>query len=101
MTDDEELYKEISKVIFPWFLSNHHLHRLPATAVTAVEMMVFGEEYAKQIVRNAVAFAEACAEEGFKVPTEHLGFTKSHMFVIDVRNIGEELEQPHYSSKPT
>jgi glycine hydroxymethyltransferase len=88
MTDDEELYKEISKVVFPWFLSNHHLHRLPATAVTAVEMMVFGEEYAKQIVKNAVAFAEACVEEGFKVPTEHLGFTKSHMFVIDVRNLG-------------
>ncbi|MEM0025742.1 MAG: serine hydroxymethyltransferase [Zestosphaera sp.] len=88
MTDDEELYKEISKVVFPWFLSNHHLHRLPATAVTAVEMMVFGEEYAKQIVKNAVAFAEACVEEGFKVPTEHLGFTKSHMFVIDVRSLG-------------
>ncbi len=88
MTDDEELYKEISKVVFPWFLSNHHLHRLPATAVTAVEMMVFGEEYAKQIVKNAVAFAEACVEEGFKVPTEHLGFTKSHMFVIDVRGLG-------------
>ncbi len=88
MTDDEELYKEISRVIFPWFLSNHHLHRLPATAVTAVEMMVFGEEYARQIVKNSVAFAEACAEEGFKVPTEHLGFTKSHMFVIDVRNLG-------------
>ncbi|MGC8975571.1 MAG: serine hydroxymethyltransferase, partial [Thermoprotei archaeon] len=88
MTDDEELYKEVSKVVFPWFLSNHHLHRLPATAVTAVEMMVFGEEYAKQIVKNAVAFAEACVEEGFKVPTEHLGFTKSHMFVIDVRGLG-------------
>ncbi|MEM3142457.1 MAG: serine hydroxymethyltransferase, partial [Zestosphaera sp.] len=37
---------------------------------------------------NAVAFAEACVEEGFKVPTEHLGFTKSHMFVIDVRSLG-------------
>lgn len=88
MTDDEELYKEVSRVIFPWFLSNHHLHRLPATAVTTVELMVYGEEYARQIVRNAVAFAEACASEGFKVPTEHLGFTKSHMFVIDVRGLG-------------
>lgn len=88
MTDDEDLYKEVSKVVFPWFLSNHHLHRLPATAVTVVEMITFGEEYARQVVKNAVAFAEACVSEGFKVPTEHLGFTKSHMFVIDVRGIG-------------
>ncbi len=87
-TNDEELYKEISKYIFPWFVSNHHLHRLPATAVTAVEMLEFGREYAEQVVKNAKAFAQACAEEGFKVPTEHLGFTQSHMFVIDVRELG-------------
>ncbi|RLG77160.1 MAG: serine hydroxymethyltransferase [Thermoprotei archaeon] len=88
LTNLKEVYKPISKTIFPWFLSNHHLHRLPAMAVTAVEMMEFGKDYASQIVRNARAFAEALTEEGFKVPTEHLGFTKSHAFVVDVRPQG-------------
>ncbi len=74
--------------MFPWFVSNHHLHRLPAMAVTAIEMMEFGEAYADQIVRNAKAFAEALAEEGFKIPTEHLGFTQSHTFVVDMRELG-------------
>ncbi|HDN75769.1 MAG TPA: serine hydroxymethyltransferase, partial [Acidilobales archaeon] len=87
-TNDEKLYKAISKTIFPWFVSNHHLHRLPALAVTAVEMKYFGEEYARQIVRNAKAFAEALAEEGFKVLAENLGYTKSHTIVVDVRNLG-------------
>ena len=74
--------------MFPWFVSNHHLHRLPAMAVTAIEMMEFGEAYADQIVRNAKAFAEALAEEGFKIPREHLGFTQSHTFVVDMRELG-------------
>ncbi len=87
-TNDRAMYKAVSKTVFPWFVSNHHLHRLPALAVTAVEMMEFGREYAEQVVRNARAFAEALVEEGFKVPTEGLGFTKSHAFVVDVRPQG-------------
>ena len=87
-TNDRAMYKAVSKTVFPWFVSNHHLHRLPALAVTAVEMMEFGREYAEQVVRNARAFAEALVEEGFRVPTEGLGFTKSHAFVVDVRPQG-------------
>ncbi|MCD6279074.1 MAG: serine hydroxymethyltransferase [Desulfurococcales archaeon] len=87
-TNDEKMYKTISKTVFPWFISNHHLHRLPAMAVTAIEMLHFGEEYAQQVVRNARAFAEALASEGFKVLAEHLGYTKSHTLVVDVRELG-------------
>lgn len=87
-TNDGELYKAVSRVIFPWFVSNHHLHRLPATAVTAIEMKYFGESYADQVVRNARAFAEALCSEGFKVLAENLGFTKSHMLVVDVTDLG-------------
>ncbi|MCD6323709.1 MAG: serine hydroxymethyltransferase [Desulfurococcales archaeon] len=87
-TNDKAIYKAVSKTVFPWFVSNHHLHRLPALAVTAVEMLKFGEEYARQVVRNAQAFAEALSQEGFKIPTENLGYTKSHAFVVDVRPQG-------------
>ncbi len=87
-TNNDELYKAVSKVIFPWFVSNHHLHRLPATAITAAEMKYFGESYAEQVVRNAKAFAEALSSEGFKLLAENLGFTKSHMLVVDVSELG-------------
>lgn len=87
-TNSRDIYKAVSKTVFPWFVSNHHLHRLPAMAVTAAEMEHFGETYADQIVRNAKAFAEALMEEGFKVQAEHLGFTKSHTIVVDVRDLG-------------
>lgn len=87
-TRSEELYKPISRAVFPYFVSNHHLHRLPALAVTAVEMKLYGEQYADQVVRNAKALAEALAAEGFKVLGEHLGYTKSHQVVVDVRPQG-------------
>lgn len=87
-TNDEALYKEISKTVFPKFVSNHHLHRLPATAVTAIEMMYFGEAYADQIVRNAKRLAESLHAYGFNVLAEHLGFTQSHQVLVDVRNLG-------------
>ncbi len=85
---NEKIFKQISKTIFPWFISNHHLHRIPATAVTALEMMKFGEAYADQIVRNAKKLAESLASLGFKVLGEHLGYTKSHQVLVDVRAQG-------------
>jgi glycine hydroxymethyltransferase len=88
LSNNDEVFKEISKNIFPWFVSNHHLHRLPAVAVTALEMIHFGEQYADQIIRNAKAFAEALHSEGLDVVGEHLGFTKSHQVVINVRKYG-------------
>jgi glycine hydroxymethyltransferase len=85
---NEKIFKEISKTIFPWFVSNHHLHRIPATAVTALEMKAYGEDYADQIVRNAKRLAEALASMGFKVLGENLGYTRSHQVLIDVREQG-------------
>lgn len=87
-TASEEDYKEIGKVVFPMFVSNHHLHRLAATSVTAIEMKLWGAEYAKQVVRNAKALAEALAAEGLKVVMESKGYTSSHQVVVDVADLG-------------
>nr|QLH64753.1 serine hydroxymethyltransferase [Metallosphaera sedula] len=87
-SNEEEEFKKVSRTIFPWFVSNHHLHRLPSTAVTALEMKVYGEDYAKQITRNSKTLAEALASMGFKVVGEHLGYTKSHQVAVDVKNLG-------------
>ncbi len=81
---DKDLYKEVGKTIFPWFVSSHHLHRIPATAVVALEMMEFGHDYAEQIVRNAKRFAEELAARGFKVLGESMGYTTSHQVLLDV-----------------
>ena len=87
-TVTREDYKKVGKVVFPMFVSNHHLHRLAATAVTGIEMKLYGKEYAAQILRNAKALAEALAENGFKVIAENKGYTNSHQVIIDVKEHG-------------
>jgi glycine hydroxymethyltransferase len=88
LASNREVFKEIGKTIFPWFVSSHHLHRLPATAVTALEMLEFGRQYADQVIRNAKRLAEALAERGFTVLAEHMGYTMSHQVLLDVTKQG-------------
>ena len=97
-----EKYAEVlKKAAFPAMLSNHHLHHVAGKAVVLAEMLKFGEEYAKQIIRNAKALAQALYERGFKVLAEHKGFTESHVIWIDVtetpmkdgRTVEKALEQ--------
>ena len=85
---DENDWRKIQRSIFPGIISNHHIHRLPSLAITALEMNAFGEEYAEQTVKNAKAFAEAMTEFGFKVLCEDYGFTESHQVLVDVREFG-------------
>ncbi len=87
-TSREDLAERVDKAIFPGVTSNYHQHRYPSLAVTAVEMRVFGREYAEQVVRNARRLAEALHARGFRVLCEHLGFTRTHQVLVDVRDIG-------------
>jgi len=88
MTNNEDIYKKFRKIVFPVFVSNHHLHRIAASLITAYEMIYFGEEYAKNIVSNAKTLAESLNEIGFKVLGEKKGFTETHQVVLDVKNLG-------------
>ncbi len=88
LTNSEELFRKIQKAIFPTFTSNYHQHRYAALAITSLEMILFGEEYAEQIVKNAKRLAEALYNYGLKVLAENKGFTTTHQVLIDVSNQG-------------
>ena len=79
-----EFAEAMDRAVFPGVLSNHHLHNVTALAIALCEMKVFGRDYAKQIVKNAKALAEALANEGFNVIAEHKGFTESHQVLVDL-----------------
>ena len=85
---NEEDWKKIQTAIFPGILSNTHIHRFPALAVTALEMNEFGAEYAAQVVRNAKALGKKLYEKGFDVICPNLDFTESHQIIVDVRRFG-------------
>lgn len=80
--------ERIKRAVFPGIVSNHHLHTLAGLAVAAVEMMKFGREYSKNVIRSAKALAEALNDEGFDVLGESRGFTESHQVLVDVTRYG-------------
>ncbi len=87
-TDSDGLFEKIKRGIFPRMTSNHHLHRLPSLGITTVEMLMFGEKYAKQVVKNAKVLAEEAYALGLPVIAENKGFTESHQVAMDMSKIG-------------
>lgn len=85
----EKYAEKIKRATFPGLVSNHHLHGMAGVAVALAEMLEFGGEYARQIVRNAKALGQALCERGFKVLAEHKGFTESHVILIDITKQGD------------
>jgi glycine hydroxymethyltransferase len=83
-----EDWESVQTSIFPGMLSNTHIHRFPALAITALEMNDFGRIYADQVIRNAKAFGRALFDRGFGVLCPHLGFTESHQLIVNVKQYG-------------
>jgi glycine hydroxymethyltransferase len=78
----------VQEGVFPLSVSNHHLRRLPALGLAAVEMWAFGSDYAKQTVRNARRAAEYLNDRGVNVLGEKKNFTMSHQIAVDVTDYG-------------
>jgi glycine hydroxymethyltransferase len=91
----EKYADKIKRAVFPGIVSNHHLHTMAGLAIAAVEMYLFGKEYAKNVVKTAKALAEALYNKGFDVLGENLGFTETHQVVMDVTKygLGGDLER--------
>jgi glycine hydroxymethyltransferase len=84
----KEIADEIDRAVFPGVVSNHHLNTLTAYTASVIEMIEFGEEYAKQVVRNAKKLAETLYDLGFNVVGENRGFTETHQVAVDVSELG-------------
>jgi len=80
---------KIKRATFPGMVSNHHLHALAGVAIACAEMLEFGPEYVRQIVKNSKALGQALHERGFNVLAEHKGFTESHVIIVDITKHGD------------
>ncbi len=87
-TRRQEMYTTIRRGIYPTFVTNHHVERIPALAVMYLEMIEFGEAYAAQIVKNSQALGKALFTRGISALYPHKGFSRSHQVLVDVSNLG-------------
>ncbi len=79
----------IKKAIFPGNTSSHHLHHVAGKAIALAEIVEFGEDYAKQVIKNAKMLAYSLANHGFNVLGEKRGYTESHQLAVDVSKYGD------------
>ncbi len=90
ISNKPELMKQIGDALSPSLVTSHHIVRLPAFAASLLEMKEFGEDYAKQVVKNARSLAEALHKYGFHVlGDEAKGFTQSHLLLVDLEDLVE------------
>ena len=94
LTNDEEIAKLINKAIFPGTQGGPLMHTIAAKAVC------FGEalkpefkDYAKRIIKNTKALADALVAEGFRLVS---GGTDNHLMLVDLTGMkvctGKEAE---------
>ncbi len=89
--DDSRLTGPLTHAIFPVLVATHQVNRVAALAVSAAEMIAYGQVYMAQIVRNAQALGAALARRGIPILGAHKGYTTTHQVIADVRQFGGGL----------
>jgi len=93
--DDPNLTLPITHAIFPVLAATHQVNRVAALAVSAAEMLEFGQAYMAQIVCNAQALAAALEKHGIPVFGAHKGYTRTQQVLANVRLFGGGLDVAH------
>lgn len=92
LTNDRSIAERIADTLYPLLMSNHHLSRLPALAMTFIEWKVFGEEHADAIVSNAKALGQTLEDRSVPVYCAEFDFTESHTIIPIVSEFGDGNE---------
>ncbi len=93
--DDPNLTEPLTTAVFPVLAATHQVNRVAALAVSAAELLAFGEIYMARIVENARALGAALVKRGIPVLAAHKGFTATHQVIGNVRQFGGGLEVAH------
>ncbi len=94
-------WEAIQRRAFPGSTSNHHLGTLLGLLLAAYEMNAFKEEYQKNVLDNARAFALALKDCGLDIAGDpEISFTETHQVIINVGyarapEIARRLEENH------
>lgn len=91
LTNDAQLWEEAKRNMLWRLFDNAHWNRIAGVAQALAEHKRFGRAYAKQVVRNAKAFAAALAERGFPLRFKEQGYTESHQVLLDEAGMKETL----------
>ena len=88
VSNDSELAQRLDAIAFPGMTANFDAAKSAALALGMLDWRDHGQAYAAEMVRVAVALAEALDKAGIPVFAKDQGFTKSHQFAVEAAPFG-------------
>ena len=90
---NKDLATKANAVIDGFLYSSPHMIHLVPLAITLLEMKEFGQEYAKQIIVNSNAIAQAFEKLGYEVRKANTGrYSEDHQAHIFIDKMGNYLD---------
>ena len=86
--NDEGIFKRIRRATFPGMTASFHGNAMAALAITCIEMLRFGKEYAEQIVMNSKSLAKELDIQGLEVLGKKHGYSETHQVILNVAALG-------------
>lgn len=83
LTNDAEIAARVDAAVYPGFLQTRDQNKYAAAAISLAELLAHRHEYAEATVANARELGAALGSLGFDVVGAHLGYSDSHMLLID------------------
>lgn len=88
VSNDAELIERLDAISFPGLTANFDAAKSAALALTMLDWLDYGQDYAAQMIAVAQALAKALDGAGVPVFGKEQGFTQSHQFAIEAAGYG-------------
>jgi len=88
LTNNAALAEKLDHIAYPGMTANFDASKTAALAITMLDWIDHGKEYAAKMIAVAQSLAEELQTTGLSVYAADQGFTESHQFALDATNIG-------------
>ena len=88
VSNDAGIAERLDAIAFPGMTANFDAAKTAALALTMLDWIDYGADYAAQMIAVAQALAQALQDQGLPVFAASHGFTKSHQFAIEAAPFG-------------
>ncbi|MBX2853904.1 MAG: aminotransferase class I/II-fold pyridoxal phosphate-dependent enzyme [Rhodobacteraceae bacterium] len=88
VTNDPALAEKLDHIAFPGLTANFDAAKSASLAITMLDWLTLGKDYAAEMVAAAHSLATSLEMEGVPVFSTPSGFTKSHQFAVEAAQYG-------------
>ncbi len=88
LTNRADLAERIDAIAYPGLTANFDAGKSASLAITLLDWLEGGHEYATEMTSTAAALAESLAAAGMPVFSTEQGYTTSHQFAVDAAEWG-------------